>query len=61
MQHFDATTGIDIGELQIQPFTVPHDAREPCQFTLQAGSRRLGMLTDSRAHDAAYRRIADRL
>jgi phosphoribosyl 1,2-cyclic phosphodiesterase len=47
VQHLDATAGIDIGELRIQPFTVPHDAREPCQFTLQAGSRRLGLLTDS--------------
>jgi phosphoribosyl 1,2-cyclic phosphodiesterase len=43
----DATTRIDIGELRIQPFTVPHDAREPCQFTLQAGNRRLGLLTDT--------------
>jgi phosphoribosyl 1,2-cyclic phosphodiesterase len=44
---FDAATRIDIGELQIQPFTVPHDAREPCQFSVQAGGRRLGMLTDA--------------
>jgi phosphoribosyl 1,2-cyclic phosphodiesterase len=44
---FDTTKRIDIGELQIQPFTVPHDAREPCQFLVQAGGRRLGMLTDT--------------
>jgi phosphoribosyl 1,2-cyclic phosphodiesterase len=47
LQSFDAATRIDIGELQIQPFTVPHDAREPCQFTVQAGGRRLGILTDT--------------
>lgn len=47
LRSFDAATRIDIGELQIQPFTVPHDAREPCQFAVQAGSRRLGMLTDT--------------
>ena len=25
---------------------VPHDAREPCQYVLEAGNRRLGVLTD---------------
>jgi len=47
VQDINATARIDIGELQIQPFTVPHDAREPCQFTLLAGNRRLGLLTDT--------------
>jgi len=47
LHNFDAASGIDIGAMQIQPFTVPHDAREPCQFTVQAGGRRLGMLTDT--------------
>jgi len=47
MLHFDAGTPLAIGELQIQPFTVPHDAREPCQFTLQGGGSRLGLLTDT--------------
>jgi len=35
-----------IGELQIQPYTVPHDAREPVQFVLSDGAFRLGVLTD---------------
>jgi phosphoribosyl 1,2-cyclic phosphodiesterase len=30
----------------IFPFTVPHDAREPVQFVLSDGDRRLGVLTD---------------
>ncbi|RTR01139.1 MBL fold metallo-hydrolase [Halomonas nitroreducens] len=30
----------------IDPVTVPHDAREPVQFRLAAGDRRLGLLTD---------------
>jgi len=47
LRSFDATTCLNIGELQIQPFTVPHDAREPCQFAVQAGGRRLGLLTDT--------------
>ena len=37
---------IDLGELQITPFTVPHDAREPLQLRCSDGNRRLGVLTD---------------
>lgn len=36
-----------VGELEIQPFAVPHDAREPVQFVFRAGARRLGVLTDA--------------
>ena len=35
-----------VGGLQVIPFTVPHDAREPVQFVLSDGDRRLGVLTD---------------
>lgn len=35
-----------IGGLEIMPYAVPHDAREPSQFTFQHGSLRLGVLTD---------------
>jgi len=35
-----------IGELTLQPYTVPHDAREPLQFVASDGLRRLGVLTD---------------
>ncbi|MBI3371314.1 MAG: MBL fold metallo-hydrolase [Betaproteobacteria bacterium] len=37
---------IAIGDLQVQPYTVPHDAREPVQFTFSDGALRLGVLTD---------------
>lgn len=37
---------IDLGELQLNPFTVPHDAREPLQLTCTDGELRLGILTD---------------
>ena len=37
---------IDIGALQVMPFTVPHDAREPLQLTCTDGASRLGVLTD---------------
>ena len=35
-----------IGELQVHPYTVPHDAREPLQFVFDDGRHRLGLLTD---------------
>ena len=36
----------DVGPLQVRPFTVPHDAREPLQLTCGDGAVRLGILTD---------------
>ena len=36
-----------VGQISVQPFPVPHDAREPCQFVFSAGGRRLGLLTDT--------------
>jgi phosphoribosyl 1,2-cyclic phosphodiesterase len=39
-------TPFAIGALQIVPFPVPHDAREPVQFTFSDGVRKLGILTD---------------
>ncbi|HSI55069.1 MAG: MBL fold metallo-hydrolase [Ramlibacter sp.] len=40
------TEGIEVGAIQLRPFTVPHDAREPLQLTCTDGARRLGILTD---------------
>jgi len=37
---------VALGDLQLQPFAVPHDANEPLQLTLSDGARRLGVLTD---------------
>lgn len=37
---------IALGDLQIHPFTVPHDAREPLQLHCTDGASRLGILTD---------------
>ena len=36
-----------VGKLEIHPFPVPHDAREPVQFVFSDGSRKLGVLTDT--------------
>lgn len=36
-----------IESIKVEPYPVPHDAREPCQFVFAAGGRRLGLLTDA--------------
>lgn len=41
-----------VGTIRVEPFTVPHDAREPVQFVLGDGARRLGVLTDLGASTA---------
>ena len=38
--------------LSVRPFTVPHDAREPVQFVVSNGARRLGVVTDLGASTA---------
>ena len=43
---FDSHERFAIGALEIMPFTVPHDAREPVQYVVGDGARRLGVLTD---------------
>ena len=37
---------IDLGELELTPFTVTHDAQEPLQLRCSDGARHLGVLTD---------------
>lgn len=36
-----------IGDIEVQPFPVPHDAREPCHYVFGDGSHRLGTLSDA--------------
>ena len=38
---------LKLGDVEVQPYPVPHDAREPCQFVLAGGGRRIGILTDA--------------
>jgi len=53
----DEITGVDvrvcrdsdpfaIGDIELTPYTVPHDAREPVQYLASDGKRKLGVLTD---------------
>lgn len=43
---FDSHDAFAIGSLEVRPFPVPHDAREPVQFVIGDGARRLGVVTD---------------
>ena len=55
---------IDLGALQVTPFTVPHDAREPLQMTCTDGSAKLGVLTDlghATAHVLSHLAASDAL
>ena len=42
----DSHAILSIGDLEVEPYPVPHDAREPVQYVFGDGSRRLGVLTD---------------
>lgn len=44
---FSSHQTFHIGDLEITPYPVPHDAREPCQFVFSDGAVRLGVLTDA--------------
>jgi len=35
-----------LGDIELQPFAVPHDAQEPLQLRCSDGQRRLGLITD---------------
>ena len=43
---FSSHEGFSINDIEINPFPVPHDAREPSQFVFNDGKHRLGLLTD---------------
>jgi phosphoribosyl 1,2-cyclic phosphodiesterase len=43
---FDTEDAFAIDAIEVRPFPVPHDAREPVQFVCGDGQWRLGVLTD---------------
>lgn len=47
-----------IGDIELQPYAVPHDSCEPVQFVFSNGVRRLGLLTDT---GSSTRHIEDSL
>ena len=42
----DSHRSLKIGDLEVQPFPVPHDAREPVQYVFSNATGRLRVLTD---------------
>jgi len=47
VEYLNCHSDFAIEALQITPYPVPHDAREPCQFVFGNGDKRLGVLTDT--------------
>jgi len=46
LECINTRSSFDVGSLRVEPVAVPHDAREPCQFVIGCGGRRLGILSD---------------
>lgn len=42
----DSHQPFQVGDLELHPFPVPHDAREPVQYVFSDGRHRLGVVTD---------------
>ncbi len=47
IHHIDPHQSFSIGDIEVIPYSVPHDAAEPVQFVFGDGVRRLGVLTDT--------------
>ena len=43
---FESQNRFTVGDIEVIPVTVPHDAREPVQFLFDGGPHRFGLLTD---------------
>jgi phosphoribosyl 1,2-cyclic phosphodiesterase len=46
VEYFRAGHQFSIGDLEICPFTIPHDAADPCGFVFEADGIRMGIATD---------------
>jgi phosphoribosyl 1,2-cyclic phosphodiesterase len=42
----DSHTAFTIQDVEVHPYPVPHDAREPVQYVFSDGNKSLGVLTD---------------
>src|SRR5258708_11760071 len=45
-EHFAAGRGFRIGDIEVMPFTIPHDAADPVGFTFRAEGVKIGFATD---------------
>ncbi|HXY10733.1 MAG TPA: MBL fold metallo-hydrolase [Terriglobales bacterium] len=46
VEFFCAGRGFRIGDIEVRPFTIPHDAVDPVGFTLRAEGVKIGFVTD---------------
>jgi phosphoribosyl 1,2-cyclic phosphodiesterase len=46
VEYFHAGTQFSIGDIDITPFTIPHDAADPCGFVFEAEGIRMALATD---------------
>ncbi len=46
IEYFQAGTDFSIGDICITPFTIPHDAADPCGFVFESAGVRMAMATD---------------
>jgi phosphoribosyl 1,2-cyclic phosphodiesterase len=46
VETFQAGTRITIGDIEVDTFTVPHDAADPIGFCFRAGGIKIGLVTD---------------
>ena len=46
VEYFQAGTNFVIGDLEISPFTIPHDAADPCGFVFECEGTRVAIATD---------------
>lgn len=53
----DSHSSFAIDDIQVTPFPVPHDAREPTQFIFSEGQYKLGVLTDVGASTPHIERV----
>lgn len=47
VQFVNPHTSFTVGDIDVQPYPVPHDACEPCQFVLGNNGHKLGILSDA--------------
>jgi phosphoribosyl 1,2-cyclic phosphodiesterase len=45
-EHFSAGCGFRVGDIEVMPFTIPHDAADPVGFTFRAEGVKIGFATD---------------
>jgi phosphoribosyl 1,2-cyclic phosphodiesterase len=46
LHEFQAGASIDLGEVQVQSFTIPHDAADPVGYAVTAGAIKASVVTD---------------